>query len=327
MKRRFEISSAIPKLCATLASLAAVCASTSALAYPVIDQAVPVGGNPIAVYRDYQNPKVYWYIPQSIEPWKRDNRFRSSLFDEGGTLSFVFRGQASVEDAMLDDVARSLGTSKNNLMPIAYDESGNLVCQNFFVDEDKVAWVFPKAIGNYLEVVPVSIRTRNPAVIDELRYHLSQGGGLACTVEVKFKGVSTAYRLKVVANFNKVYERFEAAAHAEGLFWEVDLRTMLERFRQERLIEISSLEDVSMPQTEFDKKIQAATDEILKAITTAMFTPALKLPQGDIAGRGKAWSLRADYRRSEESNRVELTLNSSKVQQKSSQIGLRLSVH
>jgi|GEM_PF-2664340 len=295
-------------------------------AYPVIDEAVPVGGQPISVYRDYNNPNVYWYIPQSIEPWKRDNKYRSSFFSDSRTLSFVFRGQASVEDSMLDDVAKALGTKRANLMPIAYDTSSNFICQDFFMEQDHVTWKFPSMIGNYLEVVPVSIRTENPAVIDELKYHLTGGGGLACTVEVTFKAVSTAYKLHVEANYNKVYERFEAAAHAEGFWWEVDLHTMLEKLVQDHVITITSLEDSSLPQSELDKKIQAATDEILKQITTAMFAPALKLPSGNLENRGKPWSLRADYQRSEENNHVSFNLDSSKVQSKQSQISLRLAV-
>jgi hypothetical protein len=309
-----------------LSTLTAILAGASAHAYPVIDEAVPVGGQPIAVYHDYTNPSVYWYIPQSIEPWKRDNKYRSSFFSDSRKLSFVFRGQASVEDSMLDTVAKSLGTKRANLVPIAYDTSSNFVCQDFFMEQDHVLWKFPSMIGNYLEVVPVSIRTENASVIDELKYHLTTGGGLACTVEVTFKAVSTAYRLRVTGNYNKVYERFEAAAHGEGLWWEVDLHTMLETLRQDHVIEITSLEDVSLPQSELDKKIQAAADDILKSITSSMFTPALKLPTGEIAGRGKAWSLRADYQRSEENNHVDFTLNSNKVQSKSSQISLRLSV-
>lgn len=308
-----------------LAVGASLIASIQAQAYPVIDEAVPVGGHPIAVFRDEKNPKVFWYIPQSIEPWKRDNQHQSSLFHQGSTLSFIFRGQASVEDSMLIDVAKAIGTKPDNLMPITYDSSSNLVCQDIFVEEDRVSWKFPSMIGNYLEVVPVSIRTDNRAVVDELKYHLTHGG-LACTVEVKFKGVTTGYRLKVVADFNKVYERFEAAAHAEGLWWEVDIHTMLERLRQERIITITSLEDETITQTELDKKIHAAADELLKAITTSMFNPALKLPQGNIANRGKAFSFRADYQRSQENNHVEFTLESNKVQLKSSQISLRLAV-
>jgi hypothetical protein len=310
---------------AVLTSLT-IAASSQAGAYPVIDQPVDVRGLPIAVFKDYQNPNVYWYIPQSIEPWKRDDRYRSSLFNKNGTLSFVFRGQASVDEAMLEQVAKAVGTSKDRFMPITYDESSGLVCQNFFMEEDKVSWLFPTQIGNYLEVVPLSLRTKNREVIPELEHHLTSGGGLACTVSVKFKGVSTAYKLKAVADFTKIYERFEAAAHAEGLWWEVDLHTMIEKLRSERLIDIQTLEDATLPQTELDKKIQAATDEILKAITTAMFTPTLKLPQGDIAGRGKPWSLRADYRRSEETSHVRFNLDSSKVQLKSSQISIRLSI-
>lgn len=313
-------------LSVSITALAACAVSLSAKAYPVIDQAVPVGGRPIAVYHDYQNPSVYWYIPQSIEPWKRDGRYRSSLYDDGSRLSFVFRGQASVEDSMLDDVAQSLGTSKANLMPIAYDSSSNFVCQDIFMTEDQVSWQFPKMIGNYLEVVPVSIRTKNPDSVKELRYHLTKGGGLACTVEVTFKGVSTAYNLVMTGDLNRVYERFEASAHAEYLWWEADIHTMIEKLRTDHVIEIRSLEDPTMPQSELDKKIQAATDQIMNAITTAMFTPALKLPQGDIAGRGKAWSLRADYKRTEEHAHAQLVLDSNKVQAKSSQISLRLAV-
>lgn len=305
-----------------LASLAAPAAN----AWPVIDQLVPVGGLPIRVYPDHANKKAYWYIPQSIEPWKRDEQFRSSLFKSPTSLSFVFRGQASVEESMLRQVAEALGTTVKDLSPIAYEYSRNFVCQNIYGDDPKLKWLFPKMIGNYLEIVPVSLRTTDPSLIEEIDYHLTQGGGLACTVEVGFKGVSTAYKLEVLADLNQIYNRFEAAAHGGGLWWEVDIRTLVQSLARDHTITFRSLEDASLPQSELDKKIQASMDEVVKQITSALFRPAMRLPEEPMAGRGKPWSLRVDYRRSSEHARWSATLDSDKVTLKDTQISLRMSV-
>lgn len=306
--------------------LVSIALLTQTHAYPLIDQAVATGGEPIRVYRDHADTKVFWYIPQSIEPWQRDGTYRSSFYRDENALSFVFRGQASVEERMLKRVAAALNISVSQLTPIAYDYSRNFICQNFYMQEDAVAWLFPTMIGNYLEVVPVSLRTRNKLIFDELEYHLTRGGGLGCTVEVGFKALYSKYNLKLEADFNKVYKRFEAGAHAEGLWWEVDLHTMIESLRRDHVIKITSLEDTAEDPSEFDKKIQAAMDEVMKHIVTSMFTPALKLPQGELAGRGKAWSLRTDYVESRENSNYQATLDSRRVTVKNSQISLRMAL-
>jgi hypothetical protein len=295
-----------------------------AFAYPVIDQVVPTHGEPIKVYPDHQTPGVYWYIPQSIEPWHKNDNYQSALYQSAHALTFVFRGQASVDSAMLDRVAQALGTSPGNFAPIAYEYSRNFQCQNVY-DDAQLKWVFPKMIGNYLEIVPISLRTTNPDLIEELSMLLNTEHGLACTVEVGFKGVSTAYNLSLHADMDQVYSRFEAAAHAEVLWWEADAHTLIENLVKDKTIRVESLEDASMPQTELDKKTGAAMDEIVKHIVAEIFTPSQKLPDGPMEGRGKAFSLRVDYRRSEQHSHYSAVLDSRKVNVKDTQISVRLS--
>ena len=122
------------------------------------------------VYPDRDEPNKYWYIPVSVEPWTRNNQFKSQLYvsPDKSKLTFIFRGQASVDDDTLTNVAKALGVPKANLSPVAYDSTQNLVCQNVFVGE-KVQWVWPPKIGGYLEVVPISMRTTDPNMVDELQ--------------------------------------------------------------------------------------------------------------------------------------------------------------
>ncbi len=296
---------------------------SQAQAYPVIDQIVPTSGLPIKVYPDHATPGVYWYIPQSIEPWSRDARYRSALsYKPGKYLTFVFRGQASVDPQILQQVAAGLHTDIRNLAPIAYDTSSNLVCQNVYVGTD-VQWVFPGKIGNYLEVVPVSIRTATPNLIEEI-HDLIQNGGLACTVDVTFKAVSTSYHLTMTADMNQIYTRFEAAAHAEGFWWEVDAHVLLQNLYREGIIKITKVEDPETAKTDLDKQLSAAWEEIAKNVAAAIFKPALQLPHGQLAGRGKAFSLRVDYVRSTERAHFMVDLNSRNITSKQSQISLRL---
>jgi hypothetical protein len=299
---------------------------TAALAYPVTDQVVATGGESIKVYPDHQTPGVYWYIPQSIEPWRKDNRYRSSLYRTANTLSFIFRGQASVDDALLERVSKALKTSRAHLAPIAYDYSKDLVCQNVWAGDTDLKWVFPKMIGNYLEIVPISLRTSSPSLVEELGFHLAEGGGLGCTVSVGFKAVTTGYKLMMYANMNTVYTRFEIAAHAEYFWWEADLRAMIESLFREKVVEIKTLEDVSIPQSELDKKVVVAMDEIIKRVTDMMFTPALKLPDGPMEGRGKPFSLRADYRRSAQNDTYRTVLDSQRIQVKDTQLNIRMAI-
>lgn len=262
-------------------------------------------------------------MPESIEPWKRDNVYKSALYYKPGkVLTFVFRGQASVEQAMLKRVAKALNTDIANLTPIAYDTSDNLICQNVYVGKS-IQWLFPSHIGNYLEVVPVSIRSEDASIVDELN-DVIKNGGLACTVDVTFKAVSTAYRLKLTADMNIVYDRFEAAAHAEYIWWEVDLHTMIQNLIHEGVIHLEKIQDTTAPKTSLDEQVQAAFDDITKQIIVALFKPMLKLPEGQLAGRGRPWSLRVDYQHSAERQHYEATLDSDNISSKQSQISLRL---
>lgn len=299
--------------------------SANAFAYPVIDKVVPSGGLPIKVYEDHLVPGVYWYIPQSIEPWSRDEQFKSQIsYKPNERLTFIFRGQASVEPQMLKDVAKALGTDVSKLAPIAYDSSENLVCQNIYTGLN-LQWLFPTKIGNYLEVVPVSIRTTDGALADEV-HELVTGGGLACTVDVTFKAVSTGYHIKMTADMNEVYSRFEAAAHAEYFWWEVDLHTVIQDLYQHGYIKFEKFEDPEFAQTALDKQIQASWEDVTKRVIDLMFKPAPKLPDGGVAGRGRPFSLRMDYQKSTMNKNYTVELNSRFVSKKTSQIGLRLAV-
>jgi hypothetical protein len=141
-----------------------------AFGLPLIDKIANTGGAAVKVYPDRDEPNKYWYIPVSVEPWTRNNQFKSQLYvsPDKSKLTFIFRGQASVDDDTLTNVAKALGVPKANLSPVAYDSTQNLVCQNVFVGE-KVQWVWPPKIGGYLEVVPISMRTTDPNMVDELQ--------------------------------------------------------------------------------------------------------------------------------------------------------------
>lgn len=294
-------------------------------AYPVIDRAVPTGGLPIKIYQDSHNENLYWYIPHSIEPWARNDKFKSQLsYKKGERLTFIFRGQASVDESMLKQVAKHIGTDVANLAPIAYDSSENLTCQNIYAGLN-LQWLFPTQIGNYLEVVPVSIRTTESSLVDEV-YELVSGGGLACTVNVTFKAVASGYHIKMTADMNEIYSRFEAGAHAEGLWWEVDLHTVIQDLYQKGVIKFEKYEDPEFAQTPLDKQIQSSWEDVTKRVIELMFKAAPKLPDGGMAGRGRPFSLRVDYQKSTTNKNFTVELHSKFVSKKTSQIGLRLAL-
>ncbi len=297
----------------------------SAQALPRVDAAVETGSVPVKVFPDHERDDVYWYIPISIDPWTRNSQYKSSLYENDTVLSFVFRGQASVNKEMLEEVAENIGVPVGKLVPISYERSENLICQNFYADNPQTKWIFPSSIGNYLEVLPISFRTTDPQVKEEVSYHFNHGG-LGCTVGVKFKAVSTAYKLKFTANMNDIYKRFESAAHAQGLWWEVDLHALTEKLRREKIIEIEAYQDDTLPDSEFKTQLKAAWDEVVSQITANLFTRTLKLPDGPMAGRGKAWSLRSDYRYSEEQNHYVAILQSKSVSLKESLISVRMAI-
>jgi hypothetical protein len=295
----------------------------SALAYPDLNQPAGTSGLPIKVYRDHDVTSLYWYIPVSVEPWTRNNLYRSALYKDDRGLSFVFRGQPSVDMETLTSVAKGLGIPLANLTPIAYEESKDLVCQNIYAGDPNVTWLFPKSIGNYLEVVPVSLRVKGADLATEVNYLITHGG-LACTVTVTFKAYSMAYKAHLIADLNEVYHRFEAALHGEYFIFEVDVHTLIQSMIHDGTIKLTLDEDPGIPQTTLDQKMNAAFEDVEKRIVAKLFEPSLKIPDGPMAGRGKPFSLRVDYRSSTENSHYELDLESTKIQIKQSQIGLRI---
>ncbi len=307
----------------SLLAMSLLTVGTTAGAYPLVDEIVPAGGLPIKIYKDHAVPGVYHYIPQSVEPWSLNNDFKSELvYKPGKVLTFVFRGQASVDPTILKKAAKALGTTTDNLAPIAYEKSSNLTCQNVYVGED-LTWLFPDKIGNYLEVVPVTIRTKDPDLMEEV-YELVSGNGLACVVDVTFKAVSTGYHLTLRANMNEVYERFEAAFHAEYLVFELDIHTIIQKLVQDGVIKLEKFEDSEFAQTPLDAQIAASYAEITRRVIEMMFTPAPKLPAGGVPAASRPFSLRMDYQKSELHKNYVADLSSKFVSTKTTQIGLRI---
>ncbi len=299
---------------------------TTASALPLIDKIANTGGEAVKVYPDLDQPSKFWYIPVSVEPWTRNEKYKSQLYvaNDKSSLTFMFRGQASVDEETLTNVAKALNVPKANLSPIAYDKTQNLTCENVFVGE-KIQWSWPPKMGGYLEVVPIAIRTTDSKLVPTLE-NLITGNGLNCFVEYSFRGVYSAYWIKIKANLNSVYDRFKAEAHAEGLWWEVDISTFLEKLEKDGTIHIEKVEDPSAPKTPLDDQVLAATDNILKKFVAEIFTPVLKLPTGDIVGRGKPWSLRVKYDHSEENKRFGFNLHSQQVASKESLITIRMAL-
>jgi hypothetical protein len=161
-------------------------------AYPQIDQEVKTGLTSMKVYRDHDNPSLYWYIPTSIEP-TTDDIYKSSLYRDDKELSFIFRGQSSINDIELQKAATAAGTSINNFSPIDFNFTKNVTCQDVSNISD-VQWALPPTIGNYGEIIPISIRTTNPKLIGEIGT-LITGAGMECIVGIEFKASSLSVQL------------------------------------------------------------------------------------------------------------------------------------
>jgi len=318
-----KVGNLFPKMTQAIVALGVLAGASSAMAYPLLDVAVPSGGLPIKIYKDHAVPGVYYYIPQSIEPWSINDDYKSQVvYKKGKSITFVFRGQASVDADMLKQAAKAIGTKVDNLLPIAYDSSENLTCQNVYA-ADELTWAFPSKIGNYLEVVPVTLRSTNPNVVDEIN-ELVTGGGLACIVDVTFKAVTTGYHVTMKADMNEVYTRFEAGFSASYMFFEVDLHTVIQKLIQDGVITIEKYEDPEYANTPLDQQVAASFDQIEQKVIELMFTPAPKLPAGGIPAASRPFSLRVDYQKSEMHKHYEADLDGKYVSKKTSSIGLRL---
>lgn len=291
--------------------------------YPLIDRATKTGELKLQVFPDHLVGGLYWYVPTSIEPIIENGHPMSELYQSQDELVFMFRGQASVDEATLSKLAQNLSVPRSNLKPIFYESNRISACALDLFDEKDVKWMAPKQMGNYMEILPFGLRTRNKDLIPLLSNYF-QGKGLACIYEYEFSGTYTAYKLNVQLDLNRIYTRFQSHARAEGFWWEADIKVFLEKLRREGYISIHKYENSHASQTPLDDQVKAAFDDLLQKVITMIFTPALKIQDGEMAGRGRPWSLRADYRKQEEYNRFHLVLESQTVQRKTSTIGVRL---
>lgn len=294
-----------------------------AFSYPLIDRATQTGALKVQVFPDNLINGVYWYVPTSIEPLVVNGEPLSELYSSHDELAFMFRGQASVDESTLSELAQNLGVPRSNLKPIFYNNNRVSACVTELFDEKEVRWMIPKQMGNYMEILPFGVRTKNRELIPLLTHYFN-GKGLSCVYEYEFSAAYTSYKVHVEMDLNRIYTRFQSQAHAEGLWWEVDLKVLLEQMRREGLLKITQYQDTSSPETKLDEQIRAAFDDLLKKVIAMIFVPAIKIQDGEMVGRGRPWSLRVDYRRQSEYNHFVFDLESQAVQQKTSTIGVRL---
>lgn len=300
--------------------------ASQGFSYPLIDRATKTGSLKIQVFPDNLVGGVYWYVPTSIEPVIENGESMSELYQSHDELVFMFRGQASVDESILSELAQNLGVPRANLKPIFYNTNKVSACVTDLFEEGEVRWMVPKQMGNYMEILPFGVRTKNRDLIPLLENYF-KGKGLACVYEYEFNAAYTSYKVHVDLDLNRIYTRFQSQAHAEGLWWEVDIKVLLEQMRREGLLKIVQYQDTSAPETKLDEQVRAAFDDILKKVVTMIFVPAIKIQDGEMVGRGRPWSLRLDYRKQEEYNHFTFDLESQAVQKKISTIGVRLGLH
>jgi hypothetical protein len=292
-------------------------------AYPLIDRATKTGELKIQVFPDNLVGGLFWYVPTSIEPVVDNGVPMSELYQSRDELLFMFPGQASVDESILSALAQNLGVPRSNLKPIFYNSNKMAVCATDLFDESDVKWMAPERMGNYMEILPFGLRTRNKELIPLFANYFS-GKGLGCIYEYEFSAAYTAYKVHVELDLNRIYTRFQSQSHAEGLWWEADIKLLLERLRREGYLRVTQYQDPTASETKLDEQVRAAFDDIIKKVVTMIFTPAVKLQDGEMAGRGKPWSLRMDYRQQAENNHFAFDLESQSVQKKVSTIGVRL---
>lgn len=297
--------------------------ATQANAYPLLDKGTKTGDKKLQVFPDNFVDGLFWYVPTSVEPLVENGVPVSELHIGANELMFMFRGQASVSENLLGEVAKNLGVPRSNLKPIFYDENKMTACATSLFDADEVKWMVPQQLGNFMEIVPFGARTRNKELIPVLDEYF-RGQGLACLYEYKFSGAYTAFKVHVELDLNRIYTRFQSEAHAEGIWWEVDLKAFMERLEREGYLKITQYQDTSVPDAKLDEKIRASFDDVMAKVISMVFTPTLRLHDEDIVGRGRPWSLRMDYRSQVENNHFVFDLESQGVQKRTSTIAIRL---
>jgi len=297
--------------------------SANCFGYPLIDRATQTGEYRIQVFPDNFIGGLFWYVPTSIEPIVENGLPMSELSQTNDELLFLFRGQASVEESTLSALAQNLGVPRSNLKPIYYNSNKISACVMDLFDKDEVRWLVPQSMGNFMEILPFGIRTKNKDLIPILSRYFN-GKGLTCLYEYEFNAVYTSFKVHVELDLNRIYTRFQNQAHAEGFWWEADIKILIEKLMREGYLKIVQYQDTSSSDSKLDEQVRAAFDDILKKVVGMIFIPTVKIQEGEIDGRGRPWSLRTDYRQKIENNHFTFDLESQSVQKKVSTIGVRL---
>jgi hypothetical protein len=297
--------------------------ATQANAYPLADRPANVGNIDIQVFPDNLVGGLYWYVPTSVEPLMKNGVPQSWLDATEDELVFMFRGIPSVDENTLNDLAKNLGIQRSNLKPIFYNSNKISACASDLYDPTEVKWMIPKQMGNFMEILSIGARTKDKLLIQSLNRHFS-GTGLSCVYEYDFSAAYTAYKVHVEIDLNRIYSRIQNEAHAEGMWWEVDLKSFMERMQREGHLTIVQYQDSTSPDTKLDDQIRASFDDVLTKVIGMIFTPAIKIHDEDMVGRGRPWSLRQDYRSQAEYNHFTFDLESQAVQKKASTISVRL---
>lgn len=161
-------------------------ASTLAHAYPQLNREVQVGELPLKVYRDHADPSLYWYLPTTIEPFTAYPNQASTLYRRKSVLTFLYRGQVNVTEGTLRLAASVLGTTPDHLRAAPMNSAQDFACDDFHTDDPALTLEYPNMLGNFGEIIPVSLRTTDSSLIKKLG-DLIEHEGLICHLNVGFK--------------------------------------------------------------------------------------------------------------------------------------------
>ena len=143
------------------------------------------------------------------------------------------------------------------------------------------------------------------------------------------KEASIAHPLEYDINLNDVFSKLQANLHGDVFIFEADINSALKDYARAGIINVKSFEDnTTAPKAvsvdDPKKSVQSMFNGVFNLVKDQIFVRKTILPDTALAGRGKAFSLRADYQHGSEKLSFKGTLQQGEASLQSSSMQIRV---
>lgn len=271
----------------------------------------------LSVFQDHKNSKLFYYVPKAIQV-AQNNRNGSLMishalfFNRFDPKSAVTKYHLTFEAILDDDDVRQAQSylekrhgSRAKLVPLPLTTVGFSVTEKY--------GDYPGAAGLQLTTPFVvhlpewtgdthSFSQRFSAVMQGNLFQAEpamsrfltspQGNAFLATMHFGFKAIQRPFKAKAVVNVSQFIRSIKTHLHASGFFCSVDIKTAMEKMKDDQSISIS---------VEKEEGYESQIWEVLKdKLLNMVFKEAINAPTQLEGGSGsKAFSFKMEYAKAE----------------------------